>query len=139
MTVLAPGVNAEQFTAAVRMFEEAVGKEWVFTSEDDLTPYRDSYSTVWGTTDERLAAAAVAPSTVEQVQAVVRIANIYRVPLYAVSTGKNFGYGGPSPNLSGSVVVDLKRMNRVLEVDQDRHFALVEPGVSCTVTSRSAG
>ena len=130
MTVLAPGVSAEQFAAAVRMFEEAVGKEWVFTSDEDLTPYRDSYSTVWETPDERLAAGAVAPSSVEQVQAVVRIANRYRVPLFPISTGKNFGYGGPSPNLAGSVIVDLKRMNRVLEVDEDRHFALVEAGVS---------
>jgi 4-cresol dehydrogenase (hydroxylating) len=35
-----------------------------------------------------------------------------------------------SPNLRGSVVLDLKRMNRVLEIDEERHFALVEPGVS---------
>ena len=130
MAVLPPGLTAEQFAAAVRMFEEAVGKEWVFTSDEDLTPYRDSFSTVWGTPDERLAAGAVAPSSVEQVQAVVRIANRYRVPLFPISTGKNFGYGGPSANLAGSVIVDLKRMNRVLEVDEHRHFALVEAGVS---------
>ena len=130
MAVLPPGFTAEQFAAAVRMFEDAVGKEWVFTSDEDLTPYRDSFSTVWGTPDERLAAGAVAPSSVEQVQAVVRIANRYRVPLFPISTGKNFGYGGPSANLAGSVIVDLKRMNRVLEVDENRHFALVEAGVS---------
>ena len=130
MAILPPRLSAEQFAAAVRMFEDAVGKEWVFTSDEDLTPYRDSYSTVWGTPDERLAAGAVAPSSVEQVQAVVRIADRYRVPLFPISTGKNFGYGGPSANLAGSVIVDLKRMNRVLEVDENRHFALVEAGVS---------
>jgi FAD/FMN-containing dehydrogenase len=32
--------------------------------------------------------------------------------------------------LSGSVIVDLKRMNRILEVDADRNVALVEPGVT---------
>src|SRR5262249_60668285 len=31
---------------------------------------------------------------------------------------------------SGSVVLDLKRMNRVLELDERNAFALVEPGVS---------
>ena len=63
-------------------------------------------------------------------QAVVRVANKYKIPLYAISTGKNFAYGGPSPNVRGSVTVDLKRMNRVLEVDEKQGYALVEPGVS---------
>ena len=67
---------------------------------------------------------------VEQVQQVVRIANKYRTPLYPISTGKNYGYGGAAANLRGSVIVDLKRMNRILQVDDERHFALVEPGVS---------
>jgi FAD/FMN-containing dehydrogenase len=48
---------------------------------------------------------------------------------YPISTGKNLGYGGSAPNLTGSVVVNLKRMNRILEVDDTRHYALVEPGV----------
>ena len=130
MAILPPGIGAEAFQAAIRALEEVVGRDWVFTSEDDLAPYRDSFSAVWGTPEERLAAAAVAPATVEQVQAIVRIANRHRIPLFPISTGKNFGYGGPSPNLTGSVVVDLKRMNRVLEVDEERNFALVEAGVS---------
>jgi hypothetical protein len=50
---------------------------------------------------KRPLAAAVAPLNVEQVQAIVRIANRLGVPLYPISTGKNFGYGGPAPNLSG--------------------------------------
>src|SRR6516165_9138811 len=48
----------------------------------------------------------------------------------AVSTGKNLGYGGAAPVYSGSVVLDLKRMNRVLEVSEEYAYALVEPGVS---------
>jgi FAD/FMN-containing dehydrogenase len=128
--ILPPDLGAAEFAGAIEKFERAVGVDWVFTSEEDLGPYRDSFSPVWNTSEERLASAAVAPADVAQVQAIVRIANEYRVPLYPISTGKNFGYGGPSPNVSGSVVVDLKRMNRVLEVDEKRSFALVEPGVS---------
>jgi 4-cresol dehydrogenase (hydroxylating) len=130
MAILPPGVAAEQFEVAIRAFEAAVGREWVYTSEDDLGPYRDSFSTVWNTGEERRASAALAPDSVEQVQAIVRIASRHRIPLFPISTGKNFGYGGPSPNLHGSVIVDLKRMNRVLEVDAERHFALVEAGAS---------
>lgn len=130
MPILPPGLSQRDFNAAVDAFAAVVGRDWVLTSDDDLLPYRDSFSTVWDTPEERRASAAVAPTEVEQVQAIVRIAGRYGIPLFPISTGKNFGYGGPSPNVTGSVVLDLKRMNRVLEVDDKRHFALVEPGVS---------
>jgi 4-cresol dehydrogenase (hydroxylating) len=130
MPILPPGVAARDFTAATRLFEEAVGRDWVFTSDEDVNLYRDAFSTSWGEPDELIPSAAVAPANVEQVQAVVRAANRYKVPLFPIATGKNFAYGGPAPNLRGSVVVDLKRMNRVLELDADRYTCLVEPGVS---------
>jgi (+)-pinoresinol hydroxylase len=130
MAILPPGVNAEQFATAIRKFQDAVGAEWVFTSDEDLYSYYDHFSYLKGEPDDLIPSAAVGPDSVEQVQAIVRVANEHKIPLYAISTGKNFAYGGPAPNVRGSVTVDLKRMNRVLEVDDRRHFALVEPGVS---------
>jgi 4-cresol dehydrogenase (hydroxylating) len=127
---LPPGISESQFSRILREFEDAVGSEWVFSAPEDVALYRDSYSIYWGEKEERVASAAVAPSSVEEVQAVVRIANQHGVPIYPISTGRNLTYGGSSPTLSGSVVVDLKRMNRILEVDDERNFALVEPGVS---------
>src|ERR1022692_85764 len=125
-----PGVSASDFAEAIKQFEEAVGKEWVFTSDEDVALYRDAYSPFWGEKNELIAAAAVAPENVEQVQKVVKIANQYKIPIYPVSTGKNLGYGGAAPVYSGSVVLDLKRMNRILEVNEQSAYALVEPGVS---------
>ena len=130
MPKLPPGLSSKDFQQAIRQFEAAVGKEWVFTSDEDVALYRDSYSVFLGEPEEIVASAAVAPDSVEQVQTVMKIANKFKVPMFPISTGKNLGYGGSAPNLSGSVVLDLKRMNRVLEVDDKRHFALVEPGVS---------
>jgi hypothetical protein len=127
---LPPGISAGTHASAVREFQRVVGADWVFTSEEDLDTYRDAYSIRWGLEDEYFASAAVAPKSVEEVQAIVRIANKYRIPLYPISTGKNLTYGGSAPTYSGSVVLDLKRMNRVLEVDEKRGFALVEPGCS---------
>jgi 4-cresol dehydrogenase (hydroxylating) len=124
------GVSPADFSAALAAFSKTVGSEWVFTSDEDVDLYRDAYSPLAGQPDERLASAAVAPSTTEQVQAIVRIASQYRIPLYAISTGKNLGYGGSAPAYTGSVVVDLKRMNRILEVDEANASVLVEPGVS---------
>lgn len=125
-----PGVTDSDFAAAIQKFGNVVGKDWVFTSDEDLDLYRDAYSPLRGMPDERIASAAVAPYTAEEVQAVVRIASEYGIPLYPISTGKNLGYGGSAPVYSGSVVLDLKRMNRIIEVDDVNHHAIVEPGVS---------
>jgi (+)-pinoresinol hydroxylase len=125
-----PNVSPTAFNAALTAWRKAVGPEWVFTSDEDVALYRDAYSPYWGEPEERVASAAVAPANVEQVQAVVRTANQHRIPLYPISTGRNLAYGGSAPVYSGSVVLDLKRMNRVLEVNERNAYALVEPGVS---------
>src|SRR5215831_6440305 len=125
-----PGTSPADFSAALAKFEQVVGKEWVFTGDEDLDLYRDSFSPYWHEPEDPAPSAAVAPESVEQVQAIVRIASQYKVPLWTVSTGKNLAYGGSAPRVSGSVVLDLKRMNRILEVNDRNHYALVEPGVS---------
>src|ERR1700685_3474633 len=125
-----PGVSPGDFADAIKQFEAAIGKDWVFTSDEDVNLYRDSYSPFWHEAEEPIPSAAVAPDGVEQVQAVIGIANKFKIPLWTISTGKNLGYGGSAPLLGGSVVLDLKRMDRILEVNDKNHYALVEPGVS---------
>ena len=125
-----PGLSQREFDTALDRLEEIVGSEWVFRTDEDVTLYRDAYSPLWGEEDERHASAAVAPVTVPQVQDVVRVANEFQLPLYPISTGRNLTYGGSAPVYSGSVVLDLKRMNRILEVSERDKTCLVEPGVS---------
>ena len=126
---LPPGVDAGTFADVLRQFKAVVGADWVFEG-DDAALYRDAYSPLWGEPEEKVASAAVAPADVEQVQQIVRIANQHKIPLYTISTGRNLAYGGSAPVYSGSVVLDLKRMNRIIEVNERNAFALVEPGVS---------
>src|ERR1700748_1754317 len=123
-----PGLRPSDFASAISQFETAVGAQLVFTQDEDVALYKDAFSPFLGEPEERFAAAAVAPDSVEQVQAIVRIANQYKVPLYPISTGRDLGYGGSAPAYSGSVVLDLKRMNRILEVNERNATALVEPG-----------
>src|SRR4030095_11198030 len=107
---------------------QIVGQEWVFTGEQVIS-YHDPYPI--SNDDSRYRAhAAVAPTSLEQVQEIVKAANAAGVPLWPVSRGKNFAYGGAAPVLSGSVVLDLSRMNRILEVNEKFGYALAEPGVS---------
>ncbi len=87
---LPPGVKSKDFADAVRQFEESVGKQWVFTSDEDVALYRDAYSPFRGEEEERVASAAVAPDGVEQVQKVVRVADALKIPIYPISTGKTW-------------------------------------------------
>jgi (+)-pinoresinol hydroxylase len=125
-----PGVSEADFAKALQQFAGVVGSQWVISRDDEVATYKDAYSPLWGESDEKVASAAVAPDSVEQIQKVLAIANRFAIPLYTVSTGRNLAYGGSSPVYSGSVVLDLKRMNRVLEVSEEYAYALVEPGVS---------
>jgi 4-cresol dehydrogenase (hydroxylating) len=125
-----PGVSERNFARALEELGNAVGREWVFASDEDMNLYRDAYSPFYGEAEDRVPSAAVSPESTEQVQAIVRIANTYKIPLWTISTGRNLGYGGSAPAYSGSVVLDLKRMNRIIEVNDKTHYAVVEPGVS---------
>jgi (+)-pinoresinol hydroxylase len=125
-----PGMTNRDFQDALRRIGEVVGSERMFTSDEDVALYRDAYSPLFGEAGDRVASAAVAPESVEEIQAIVKIANEHKLPLYPISTGKNLTYGGSAPVYSGSVVLDLKRMNRILDVSARDKTCLVEPGVS---------
>jgi 4-cresol dehydrogenase (hydroxylating) len=81
-------MNQADFAKALSEFAGVVGQEWVFTSDEDLDLYRDAYSPFLNEPEELVASGALAPTTTEQVQQIVRIANRYRVPLYTISTGR---------------------------------------------------
>ncbi|GAJ96537.1 FAD-binding oxidoreductase [Rhizobium rhizogenes] len=127
---LPPNVSAAEFSSAIHKFRNIIGSDRVYVSDEDVALYRDAYSPLWGEADELVASAALAPITVEEVQAIVLVANEHKIPLYPISTGKNLGYGGSAPNLSGSVIIDMVRMNKVIEVDDRRNYCIVEPGVT---------
>lgn len=111
--------------AAFRAFAAAIGKDHVMTSEDDKLAYSDHFAADEG---KHRPIGAIAPANAEEVREVVRIANMYRVPLWPISRGKNFGYGGPAPVMQGALVLDLSRMKKI-EVDAENGVVLVEPGV----------
>lgn len=126
MTMPLPsGVSESTLRAAMRQFAASVGAENVFFEDLDREAYADKFSI-----DERLhrPAGAIAPLTVEEIQAIVRIASEHRIPLWPISRGKNLGYGGSAPELTGSVILDLSRMKKI-EVDEANGTVLLEPGV----------
>lgn len=74
--------------------------------------------------------AFVYPGSVEEVAALVKLANRRGLSLWPCSKGKNWGYGAATPARSGAVVMVLERMNRIIDVNTELAYAVVEPGVT---------
>ena len=125
---LAPEVTAEAFAEALVKFGKAIGDDKVASDPESLADFVDPYQ--FPGSAQNLPGAVVRPGSVEDVQAIVRIANDYRIPLWPISRGKNNGYGGAAPLVRGSVMIDFRSMNKVLEINEELGYALVEPGVS---------
>ncbi|MFW9990272.1 MAG: FAD-binding oxidoreductase [Candidatus Odinarchaeota archaeon] len=70
----------------------------------------------------------IIPGSAEEVQEIVKIANKYKIPLVPWVTGINFG--SIATPRKGGIVVDLRRLNRVLEVNEDDMYAVVEGGIT---------
>ena len=67
-------------------------------------------------------------STVEEVQGVLRYANQEKIPVVPYTAGTNIG--GLTIPERGGILMDLKRMNRIITIDTESHYAVIEPGVS---------
>ena len=122
-----PGLSEREVDEAIARLTTELGPEKVLTSPEDLREFRDPFQVT--TSDAFLASAVVMPTTVEEIQAVVAIANETKVPLWTHGQGRNNGYGGPAPRVSGSIIVSLRNMNRILEINEKLGYAVVEPGV----------
>lgn len=69
----------------------------------------------------------VLPNTVEQVVALVKLANTHGVPI--VARGAGSGTTGGALAIHGGMVLSCTRLNRILEIDVANQIAIVEPGV----------
>ena len=110
----------------LRQAESVVGAQYVVTDPKVLAKYSVNMLSV----GDIPPAAVIYPSCVEEVQAILKLANELKVPVWSLSTGQNRGYGMACAAHAGTVILDLKRMNRIIEVNVDLAYALVEPGVT---------
>lgn len=75
----------------------------------------------------------VFPESTTEVQSLVLLARETGKALYPVSRGFNWGYGSRSPATERNTLVDLSRMDRILNWDKisiDNPVAVIEPGVT---------
>jgi len=65
---------------------------------------------------------------VDEVQKIIRLANKYNVPITPLSSGMNFrGEAIPS---QGGIILNLSKMNKILEINKKEGWVLIEPGVT---------
>jgi len=70
----------------------------------------------------------VLPECKEDVVATLKLANKYVVPVAVLAGGVSMaGYNIPS---EGGIVLDMHRMDRIIEINTDSGYAVVEPGCS---------
>src|SRR6266540_2206166 len=106
-----------------RELESLLGKSAVLSDPEELLVYESDGLTLF----RALADFVVFPTSVEQVAAVVRLANRENLPF--VARGAGTGLSGGCLPAEGGLVISLMRMNRILEVDYANQIAVVEPGL----------
>ncbi len=107
-----------------RELVEIVGKDNVFDDRVECLAYSRDLSVHEGIPD-----VVVFARTTEQIAAIMRLANREKVPVTVQGSGT--ATTGASLPVEGGILLDVHRMNHILEIDKDNFFARVEPGVIC--------
>ena len=94
----------------------------------DAQHVRWTYSRDFGIYPRHLPDVVIKPQTTEEIQSILQIANANKVPVYVRGAGISFA-GGVVP-VAGGILLDLTRMNRILNIDKDSDSCLVE---CCTI------
>lgn len=120
--------SPELLARAAARLAGVVGTEAVHQSGETFDVFRDPFEGPGATSHQP--GLVVQPGSVEEIQAVVRLAAELGVHLWTSSMGRNFGYGGSAPVVNGGIVLNLRRLNRILDIDVAQGVVQLEPGVT---------
>ena len=125
---LPKGITEQVFAKAIMEYRTLLGADRVRTDPMSLRPYLAI--TIAESESLHTPSAVIYPTTAKEVQGIVGIANKYKTPLWTVCNGENEGYGSSAPATRGQIVLDLRNMKKIIEVDRELGYCLVEPGVT---------
>lgn len=120
-----PNCDRAILAAVTGEFRAILGDEFLDTSESTLTRYGRSCSH-----EGYRPIAVLSPASATEVQKIVSLCQRHSITVYPLSRGRNSGYGSASPSSDNCVILDLRRMNSIIKVDEGLAFALIEPGVT---------
>ncbi len=116
-----------QTNNAIEAWIDLLGIEYVIVDRPSL----ETAATATFSTHQQIPA-ILRPRDRQQVQECLKIANKYQIPVYPISSGKNWGYGSSVPVTDGCVLLDLSRLNRILDFNEELAYVTVEAGVTQT-------
>jgi glycolate oxidase len=132
-TAPSPGTSAERDRAdLVDALQRVCRPDAVLHEPEDLRPYECDGLTAY----RRLPLAVVLPTTVEEVQGVLRVCHARGVPV--VARGAGTGLSGGALPLADGVLLGLARFSRILAIDPLARTARVQPGVRNLAISEAA-
>ena len=108
----------------VKEFENLIGKENVFTSEAD----RQSYAYDAAVLPSVVPGLVLRPTSTEQLGALIERCYANGLPMTIRGAGTNLS-GGTVPDADKSVVILTQGLNKIIEINEEDLFAIVEPGV----------
>ncbi|HQP30629.1 MAG TPA: FAD-dependent oxidoreductase [Deltaproteobacteria bacterium] len=106
--------------------EDLLGPENVTQEPSVLDSY--AWQPLWNVSGDSWttrAEAAVLPGSAEECRQIVRICNAYGVRFKAICTG----WGSTGACSENTIQIDLRRMDRILEIDEKNLYAVIEPHV----------
>ncbi|MCH4187203.1 MAG: FAD-binding oxidoreductase [Megasphaera sp.] len=121
-------------TEMLEKLKAIVGTKNVQTDPDLMQPY--SHDEVTDPAYHHMPEAVVFAETAEQVAAVVRLANAGHFPV--VPRGAGTGLACGAVPTCGGIVLSLEKMNRILEINENALYAVVEPGVRTSDLQQAA-
>ncbi|HZK44101.1 MAG TPA: FAD-linked oxidase C-terminal domain-containing protein [Syntrophomonadaceae bacterium] len=101
-----------------------LGATQVLTAREDLLPYANDATHYF---KSRVPDAVVLPHNTEEVAKVMKYAFEHEIPVTPRGAGSGLS-GGCTP-VKGGIVMDMKRLNHILEIDKSNMTAEVEAGV----------
>ncbi len=107
-----------------RMFESVVGSEHISSRPHILAAYR--HTSPQDIQKPARPDAVLMPGSAEEVQAIVRICRQFNIQYNPITS---LHWAGMRPSEQMKVILSLRRMNRILEINEKDRYAVVEPGV----------
>ncbi len=127
-------MSSQHAAATLRALSEILGPDGIVTDAADVAPFLADHRGLY----QGRALAVILPRSVEQISRVVRLCNERRIGV--VPQGGNTGYcGGATPDESGDqIVVALRRLNRIRNVDALNYSLIAEAGCILADVQRAA-
>ncbi|HAA09963.1 MAG TPA: FAD-binding oxidoreductase [Syntrophomonas sp.] len=111
-----------------------VGSQNVLDDPEQMLSY--SHDEATGAKWRHLPEVVVKPQNTQQISAILKLANQERIPVTPRGAGSGLA-AGAVPFLGG-ILLTLEKMNRIIELDRDNMFMVVEPGVTTAEVQQCA-